>query len=136
MHFPAITAATAGFILLLQMFLAVSISLNRGKISAALGDGGDHAMFRMQRRHANIAENSGIFIAGFTLLELSSAYPQLLQYLCALFILVRIMHAIGLSQASTMNLFRMIGGMGTYLLGLILGGTLLRLAIPVIFAGN
>jgi uncharacterized protein len=123
MAFPFVSAITAGVTLILQIILAFLVSGARG--NTAIGDGGNEELARAIRRHGNLAENAGLFIAGLTLLELSRFGPLLLEGLCALFVLVRISHAVGMSQPSTMNVFRLIGGVGTYLVGLILGGALL-----------
>ena len=123
MAFPFVSAITAGVIVILQMVLAFMVSGARGNI--AIGDGGNEDLARAVRRHGNLAENAGLFIAGFTLLELSRLSPTLLAWLCGLFVLMRILHAIGLSQQKTMNVFRLIGGVGTYIIGLVLGVALL-----------
>lgn len=129
MLFPTITATTAGIILMLQIILAFTVSGARGKQNVWIGTGANSTMERLTRRHANLAENAGIFIAGFTLLELSGLSPVSLTYLCGAFVIARISHAIGLSQENTGNIFRLIGGMGTYILGFILGGLLIYVSM-------
>lgn len=132
--FPALSAATAGAVLILQMLLALTVSSARGKANVWIGAGNDPALERTGRRHANLAENAGLFVAGFTLLELSGRWPTLLLILCPLFVVLRLSHAAGLSRANTNNPFRLIGGAGTYLLGLVLGGALAWLGLTVLFA--
>jgi len=125
MTFPFATTLTAGVILILQILLAAMTSGARGSTKNPIGDGGNDAMIRAIRRHGNLAENAGIFIAGLMLLELSKFSPTLLTILCIAFVVVRLVHAIGLSQENTNNAFRFLGGVGTYLIGLVLGGTLI-----------
>jgi uncharacterized membrane protein YecN with MAPEG domain len=60
MTFPYITAATAGFVLILQMFLGLAVSAARGKSDTWVGDGGNAQLLRASRRHANLAENGAI----------------------------------------------------------------------------
>ena len=127
MQFPFTTAITAGSRLILQIILAGMVSATRGPV--AIGDGGRDGLTRAIRRHGNLAENAGIFVAGFMLLELSAFSPRLLAGLCAVFVAVRLIHALGLSQANTSNAMRVIGAVGTYLCGLVLGGTLLWIGV-------
>ena len=122
--FPSITTTTAGILLILQIVLAFTVSGGRGKYTTWVGAGGHQGLERAIRRHGNLAENSGIFVAGFLLLELSRFSAALLVSLCAAFVVVRLFHAAGLSRENTNNPFRLIGGVGTYLVGLTLGGTL------------
>ena len=123
--FPVVTMITAGFVLLLQVVLAATVSAGRGKMHSPIGDGGKEELLRLIRRHGNLAENAGIFLVGFALLEMSARYPSLLIALCASFAAVRIGHALGLSQVNTNNAFRVVGAVGTYLIGLALGTALL-----------
>ena len=125
MTFPFITSITAGILLILQMLLAFTVSGARGQKDVWVGDGGQDSLLRAIRLHGNFAENAGIFVAGFTLLELSKFSPTLLAVLCAAFILARLAHAVGLSQANTGNAFRLFGGVGTYFIGLALGAALI-----------
>ena len=124
MTFPYITSVTAGLLLLIQMALAFAVSGNRGKANTWVGDGGDATLLRTTRRHANLAENAGFFVIGFALLELSRFSPRLLLVLCAAFVIARLFHAAGLSRQNTNNPLRLIGGLGTYLIGFVLAGAL------------
>ncbi len=125
MTFPYVTSITAGLLLLLQMSLAFAVSGGRGKVQAWIGDGGNADLLRKSRRHANLAENAGLFLIGFALIELSGLMPRLLLAACVAFVVIRIFHAVGLSRANTNNPFRLMGGIGTYLLGFLLGGALI-----------
>lgn len=136
MTFPFITCITAGLLLLLQIILAMTVSINRGRLKAPIGDGGNTAMLRLTRRHANFAENAGIFVGGFTLLELSHFYPTLLISLCSIFVIARLLHAFGLSMENTENPLRVLGAMGTYITGLVLGGTLVWIGWRMIMAAH
>ena len=122
--FPNVTTTTAGVILILQILLAFTVSGGRGKVGTWVGAGGHGSLERAIRRHGNLAENGGIFVAGFLLLELSRFSSTLLVSLCAGFVAVRLFHVAGISRENTNNPFRIIGGVGTYLIGLTLGGTL------------
>ena len=136
MTFPFVTPTTAGLILVLQMLLAFMTSAARGQANTWVGDGGNNALLRAARRHANLAENGGIFIAGLMLLELSKVAPTLLMGLSIAFVVVRLAHAFGLSQVNTNNPFRLIGGIGTYLTGFVLGGTLAWIGVTGAIANH
>jgi len=124
MSFPHITSVTAGLLLLIQMGLALSVSGNRDKADTWVGEGGDATLLRTTRRHANLAENAGFFVVGFALLELSRLGPRLLLALCGAFVIARLVHAAGLSRQNTKSPQRLIGGLGTYLIGFVLAGAL------------
>ena len=130
--FPAIAATTGGALLALQMLLGFTVSGARGQSNVWIGASGSAPLERIARRHANLAENAGLFLGGFTLLELSGHWPTLLLILCPTFVVLRLFHAAGLSRQNTNNLLRLIGGAGTYLLGLVLGGALVWIAAPAL----
>ncbi|MDP9096205.1 MAG: MAPEG family protein [Pseudomonadota bacterium] len=132
--FPALSATTAGAVLILQMLLALTVSGARGKADVWIGAGGNPVLERTARRHANLAENAGLFVVGFTLLELSGRWPTLLLILCPTFLVLRLFHAAGLSRENTNNPLRLIGGAGTYLLGIVLGGALAWLGVVTLLA--
>ena len=129
MTYPYITAVTAGLLLLLQMALAFTVSGSRGKTNTWIGDGGNVALQRGARRHANLAENAGIFVVGFGLLELSRSSHALLVALCIAFVLARFLHAAGLSSPDTNNALRLLGGVGTYLIGFVLAVSLVWIGL-------
>jgi uncharacterized membrane protein YecN with MAPEG domain len=129
MTFPYITSITGGFLLVLQIILAVTVSGARNQLDIAIGDGGQNTLLRAIRRHGNLAENAGLFVAGLTLLELSNALPTLQICLCAVFVLARLLHVVGMSQANATNTYRLLGGAGTYISGLVLGGALLWVGV-------
>jgi uncharacterized protein len=110
--------------------------VSMARSDTSLGDGGKPELTRAIRRHGNIAENAGVFIAGLTLLELSGKAPSVLFWLCVAFVVVRLFHAAGLSRENTANPLRTIGGVGTYLVGLVLGAMLIWVALPMLLAGH
>ncbi len=86
-EFPAVTAATGGALLILQMLLAAATSAARGRANVWIGVAGDEGLERAARRHGNLAENSGLFLAAFMLLELSGRLPTLRSYFAPPFLL-------------------------------------------------
>lgn len=134
--FPYVSTATTGILLVIQMLLGFATSGARGQAGVWIGTGGNAALERAARRHGNFAENAALFAAGFTLLELSGRWQMLLFVACPLFIVLRLFHIAGLSREKTDNPLRLIGGAGTYLLGLVLGGALAWLGGAALIASH
>ena len=126
---PLISALTAGILIVMQMALALTVALARRRNRQSLGDGGNKDVLQAARRHGNLAENAALFIAGFTLMELLGGDRVELEILCAVFVLARISHAIGLSMQNTVNRFRIIGITATIAVGVALGLTLVRIGL-------
>ena len=126
---PLISALTAGILIVMQMALALTVALARRRNRQSLGDGGNKDVLQAARRHGNLAENAALFIAGFTLRELLGGDRVELEILCAVFVLARVSHAIGLSMPNTVNRFRIIGITATIAVGVALGLTLVRIGL-------
>jgi uncharacterized membrane protein YecN with MAPEG domain len=126
---PLISALTAGILIVMQMALAFAVALARRRNRQSLGDGGNKDVLQAIRRHGNLAENAALFIAGFTLMELLGGNRIELEILCAVFVLGRISHAIGLSMPRTVNPFRIIGITATIVVGIALGLALVRIGL-------
>jgi uncharacterized membrane protein YecN with MAPEG domain len=129
---PVVSAFTAGILILMQVALMAAVVLARRRNRQSLGDGSNPALLRAIRRHGNFAENAAIFIAGFTLLEMLGASQANLAILCALFVVGRISHALGLSLQNTVNPLRVGGVVLTVGVGLTLGVRLIQLALPLL----
>lgn len=125
---PIVSAITAGVIIVGQMALLLMTAVRRRGTRQAIGDG-DAAMQRSVRRHGNYAENAAIFVASLTLLEMLGAVRPFVIGLATLFILGRLLHAIGLSQPNTVNVWRITGVVATVGAGLTLGVQLVTLGI-------
>ena len=109
---PVVSAIAAGVLIVGQMALMLITALRRRSTGQALGDG-DAALQRSIRRHGNYAENAAIFVASLTLLEMLGAVRPFVIGLATLFILGRLLHAIGLSQENTVNAWRVTGVIAT-----------------------
>ena len=137
MPLPLISAATAAVLLLLQLILMVLVGLRRGRAGVFVGEGEDPHLLRRIRRHGNLAENAGLFIAALTLLELIGAEPRVVALLASAFVVARICHAIAFSSLTGSHgepgsrLFvgaRIVGAFGTLLTGL---ATVVQLLLTV-----
>jgi uncharacterized membrane protein YecN with MAPEG domain len=126
---PTITALTAGVLLIFQTLLMLAAARGRQRAQQALGDGGDERLLRAVRRHGNLAENAGIFLIGAALFEMMGGPRLWVEALCALFVLGRLSHAIGLSMKQTVNLFRIVGVALTVAVDVTLGVRLVMLAV-------
>jgi hypothetical protein len=126
---PVVSAITAGVLIIAQLGLMIATILVRRRVRQSLGEAGDPALTRAVRRHGNFAENAAIFIAALALLEMMGAVRWFVAGLAALFVLGRVLHAIGLSQAKTVNLWRVGGIFATVTAGLALGVRLVTLGV-------
>ena len=125
---PYVSAFTAGILIVMQMALLYAVTVVRRRDRQSLGDGGHHDLLLAVRRHGNLAENAGLFVAGLALLELVGGGGIGHVILCAAFVLGRISHAIGLSMKNTVNPLRIGGTAVTVFVGLALGGRLMLAA--------
>ena len=72
------SAWLAAYLLVLQMFLMMTVGMYRTKKQQGVGfQADDLTLERLIRRHGNLAENAGIFIASITLLEIVSGSTNL-----------------------------------------------------------
>ena len=126
---PVVSAVTAGVLIIAQLGLMIATILVRRRVRQSLGEAGDPALTRAVRRHGNFAENAAIFVAALALLEMMGALRLFVAGLAALFVLGRILHAIGLSQTNTVNFWRVSGIFATVAAGLTLGVRLVTLGL-------
>ncbi|HLH87719.1 MAG TPA: MAPEG family protein [Xanthobacteraceae bacterium] len=126
---PYVSALTAGVLMVMQMALLYAVTVVRRRDRQSLGDGGHHDLLMAVRRHGNLAENAGLFVAGFALLELVGGGGLGHAVLCAAFVLARIAHAIGLSMKNTVNPLRIGGTVVTVFVGTTLGARLMLAAV-------
>lgn len=88
-----ITACTALFAGLLYVALTFSVILKRRGDGVVLGDGGDRAMQKRIRGHANAAEQMPLFLIVLGLTEMNAAPTVTLTGLALIFGLGRVLHA-------------------------------------------
>lgn len=145
MTYPIITAGLAGVLLILQQLLMLSAGMLRGRTGIGVGYADNKELERRVRRHANLAENAAIFIAGLALLEALTGPTTAVLVLAGVFLAARIFHVIGFSNlkgshgkvagpdaAGTRLVvpFRVAGATFTALSGLALGVLLVLEALP------
>lgn len=122
MNPPLYTAALGAFLIVLQVVLMVAVGSRRLK-GPPVGTGGDKDMERRMRRHGNLAENSGLFIAVLAIYELLVGQTGYLFALCILFAVARALHALSFSSLAgshgedltgSRKLFGLARGMGAF----------------------
>ncbi len=120
--FPAVTAAAAGALGVLQVALTFYVGGGRMTFGTGLGDGGQEALHRRIRMHANLTENAPLVLILLGLLELSGAWPRLVLVIAPAFVICRIVHPFGLSLrfGPGPNPVRFIGAAGSTLVMLVL----------------
>ncbi|CAH0253117.1 MAPEG family protein [Roseomonas sp. CECT 9278] len=95
---PRIAALHAA--LLLAVFLVLTLRVLRARFSTriVLGTGGDRALERAARVHANFAEYVPIFLAALLAAELCGAPGWALHATGAAMLAGRVLHAVGMSR--------------------------------------
>ena len=109
-----ITLTIAAAAALLHMWLATRVSRLRLRHGISVGDGGNPALARRMRAHANFAESTPIFLILLGLIEHGIGSALWLWAAAILFVLARILHAFGMDQPPPARL-RMIGIVATML---------------------
>jgi len=101
MH-PVITGVTAALISLLFLALAARVAGFRHKAKIGIGDGGNTTLNRAIRAHGNLAEHAPFVLLMMLCYEMSGGARWLLIASGAIFLVARILHALGLlSTAGT-----------------------------------
>ena len=107
-----ITLTIAGAAAILHIWLAGRVSRLRRVLKISVGDGGNEALLRRIRAHANYAENMPVFLILLGLVELAGGDARILWGVGIAFILARILHAFGMDGPSPSRI-RMIGMMAS-----------------------
>lgn len=114
-----ITLVTAGAAALLNLWLALRTGAVRMKARVDIGDGGNDALIRRMRAHANFVEYAPFVVILIGLIELTTGTSLWLWGVSVLFIMARIAHAIGMDG---IRVARASGFVVTFALLLGLGG--------------
>jgi uncharacterized membrane protein YecN with MAPEG domain len=97
---PIIVPAYAGLLALLFILLSVQVVRARGATRIAIGTGGNPALERAHRVHANFAEYVPFALLLFGFVEMHRWSSLLVHLLCLMLLLGRLVHAFGMSQQS------------------------------------
>ena len=115
---------------LLNLWLSVRVGRVRTKEKVFVGDGGNELVMRRMRAHSNYVENTAFVLILLALVELGLGSSMWLWGVGALYLVGRILHAIGMDG---MMWGRMVGTIITMLtqLGLALGALAIVYLTPV-----
>ena len=111
-----VTPLYAGILALLYFALSYRVVQMRGHGQPSLGDGGDTALLRRIRGHANFAEYVPLILLMIGLLELGHFPETLLHALGASLVVARILHGYALSYTDAFKFGRYWGTALTFLL--------------------
>ncbi|MEM1196344.1 MAG: MAPEG family protein [Pseudomonadota bacterium] len=96
-NLPIYTAGLGAFLILFQVILMLTVGLHRSK-GQFIGIGEDRDLERKVRRHGNLAENSGLFLAVIALLEMLAGQTTYVLVIAVAFAAARLLHALGFSS--------------------------------------
>jgi hypothetical protein len=109
-----VTLGAAAASTLLNIWLGGRIAALRKQFRVSVGDGGQEPLLRRMRAQANFVENAPFVLILLAGLELSGTNRAGLAALAVIFIVARILHAIGMDGGERQR-FRMFGMMGSSL---------------------
>jgi uncharacterized membrane protein YecN with MAPEG domain len=101
-------------LVLIFLWLSFRVIRHRRAERVPLGSGGNAALERAIRAHANFAEYVPFVVLMLILAEWGGAWPWLLHGLGALLVVARLSHGIGLAREPEDFRFRVFGMMGTF----------------------
>lgn len=124
-----VTAIYAALLAILLVILGGLVIRTRVRERVSLGDNGNPAMLAAMRVHANAAENIPVALLLMFLLEVNGGSVAALHAYGIALLAGRVMHAWGLSRKKTVNRWRQIGMVLTWLVILGLAVSLLVRAL-------
>ena len=117
----AATLTISALATVLNLWLASRLVVGRVKGNILIGDGGQQRMAARMRAHANFVEYTPFALILMGLIEFSGGSRTLLWVLGGIFLLARVLHAIGMDR--TTSSFQRAGGtLGTFAVLAILAG--------------
>ncbi|WP_010184207.1 MAPEG family protein [Sphingomonas sp. PAMC 26605] len=114
-----IALVSAGAAAILNVWLALRTSAIRRQTGIGIGDGGNEALIRRMRAHANFIEAAPFIVILIALIEITTGSSLWLWGASVLFVLARIAHAVGMDGV---RFGRAAGTRVTFALLLALGG--------------
>jgi uncharacterized membrane protein YecN with MAPEG domain len=107
-----VTSVTAAIAALMLIALSVPVSLRRGKLKAATGDGGDAGLQRLIRAQGNFIEYAPMGLILLALVEVGVTPAGLLWSIGMLLIIGRGLHALGMIRNTLV--LKGLGMLGTF----------------------
>lgn len=109
-----VTGYYAGACALFMLSLAWRVVSERRRAKVGLGDGGDEALQRAIRVHANFLEYVPLALVLLLIYEMSGAKTAYVNAFGLLLLLSRVMHAAGLGRSAGYSRGRYLGTLGTW----------------------
>lgn len=122
-----ITLTIAAAAVLLHIWLSARVVQLRRAYRISVGDGGNPKLVARMRAHANFGESTPLFLILLGLVEHAAGSSLWLWAAAILFIVARILHALGMEQEPPQR-FRMFGMMATTLVLVGLAGCAIYLS--------
>ncbi|RIA43949.1 hypothetical protein DFR49_2182 [Hephaestia caeni] len=113
-----VTLVTAGGAALINAWLALRVGLVRRAAAVSIGDGGNLALATRMRAQANFVENAPFIVILIGLIEFAQGSSIWLWIVSAIFLIVRVAHALGMEG---LRHGRLAGAVVTMLLLVVLG---------------
>ena len=95
-----ITLSAAAAAALINFWLGMRIAQIRAKEGISIGDGGNELLTRRMRAQLNFAENTPLVLILIALVELAGRGGQWLNLVAIVFLVGRVLHAIGMDGGS------------------------------------
>jgi uncharacterized protein len=130
---PIIVPAYAAILAFLYIFLSVRVIRMRGRARVAVGSGGNTALERRMRVHANFAEYVPFALILLTFLEMQAQSRYLIHSLALILIAARLIHAYGMSRERENFRIRATGMILTFSVLIVAGVTLLNNGLRAAF---
>lgn len=124
-----VTSFYAALGALLVVALAIQVVRQRRRARVGIGDGGDPALARAIRAHANTVEYLPLALVLLLVAELGGAPSALLHGFGATLVVGRIVYALGLLRTAGTSFGRFAGTLSTWLVVVGLAGWLLMRAV-------
>lgn len=124
LHAPLYTGLFAAALMLMQMVLMGLVIKQRGTSDVLIGDGGVDAMQQAVRAHGNFIENAPTFLIGLALIELMVGANTWVIVMGSVFVLGRLLHAVGMRMTTGLSMPRLIGTIASILVTLVAAGYL------------
>ena len=124
LHAPLYTGLFAAALMLMQMVLMGLVIKQRGTSDVLIGDGGVDAMQQAVRAHGNFIENAPTFLIGLALIELMAGANTWVIVMGSVFVLGRLLHAVGMRMTTGLSMPRLIGTIASILVTVVAAGYL------------
>ena len=111
---PLYTGLFTAALMIMQMVLMGMVIKQRVTSNVLIGDG-DEALLQTIRVHGNFVENAPIFLVGLALIEVLVGSNTWVLVMGSVFLLGRVLHAVGMSITTGPSILRAAGALASLL---------------------